>query len=539
MDCFSQAVDGLSDLLQQSDSSLELLPREPGQVRGHVLVAEAWNVTPHLETSLEIALRLARTGYQVTYLHYGTRLPSVEFFFRDHFRLKELLCWTLAPQRKGIRLLRELAKRLNLPIFVDSPRRFWFASRFSIPRSCLQSIESLKALSTTAHPGLGLAVASSLVTKTQDPDVTPLEHQGLCHQLAQDFVLSQSILAHAIRRHPYQAVVLFNGRYACVKGAVTACKAAGIPVYYHERGSSSASFSLRTFQPQDRLELQKDIHAAWSSCPPDIDRFAKAQEFFSDKRRGFDRIWTSFTSQQRFGAASPLLESARSRSSSGCLITYFASSDDEVAATDDVYVRDPFEWASQAEALNALAACCSHHGHALIVRCHPHLQQKVPRLRKRWHELNFVDPAFLHCVTIVESGSAISTYELLDGSDVVVSYGSTVGVEAVYWGKPSVLLANSSYDRLASLYQPTERALLDQLLSKPAALTVDPMSASPYGFYMQTYGIAHCLYQPSSLFDGTFCGLKLQTFDQAPLFRLLLLLRQRLVQLLSRSKLFP
>jgi len=57
--------------------------------------------------------------------------------------------------------------------------------------------------------------------------------------------------------------VVFNGRYASTKGAVLAASEANIPVYYHERGATKDLFSLHSFQPHDRIALQRDIVRIW------------------------------------------------------------------------------------------------------------------------------------------------------------------------------------------------------------------------------------------------------------------------------------
>ncbi len=56
----------------------------------------------------------------------------------------------------------------------------------------------------------------------------------------------------------------------------------------------------------------------------------------------------------------------------------------------------------------------------------------------------------------------ISSYDLLFSCDMVVSFASTIGIEAVYWGKPSVLLGSFFYQNLDVAYRPTthEEALV-------------------------------------------------------------------------------
>ena len=50
--------------------------------------------------------------------------------------------------------------------------------------------------------------------------------------------------------------------------------------------------------------------------------------------------------------------------------------------------------------------------------------------------------------------SSISSYALLDACNTALSFGSTMGVEAVYAGKPSILVGRCVYERLGSFYTP-------------------------------------------------------------------------------------
>ncbi len=50
--------------------------------------------------------------------------------------------------------------------------------------------------------------------------------------------------------------------------------------------------------------------------------------------------------------------------------------------------------------------------------------------------------------------SSISTYAMMKHCDRVVSFGSTAGLEAAYWGKPSILAGTSFYRNLGATYNP-------------------------------------------------------------------------------------
>jgi hypothetical protein len=67
----------------------------------------------------------------------------------------------------------------------------------------------------------------------------------------------------------------------------------------------------------------------------------------------------------------------------------------------------------------------------------------------------------------------VSTYSLLEVAEKIITVGSTVGVEAVYFKKPSILLGPSSYRFLDVCYVPKNddelRAMLKDSLEKKSA----------------------------------------------------------------------
>ena len=48
----------------------------------------------------------------------------------------------------------------------------------------------------------------------------------------------------------------------------------------------------------------------------------------------------------------------------------------------------------------------------------------------------------------------INSYKLIENSDIIISFGSTVGVEATFYGKPSILLGVAYYEDTGSVYNP-------------------------------------------------------------------------------------
>jgi hypothetical protein len=103
--------------------------------------------------------------------------------------------------------------------------------------------------------------------------------------------------------------------------------------------------------------------------------------------------------------------------------------------------------------------------------------------------------------------SDVDTYALIENASVVVSFGSTVGIEAVYWNKPSVLLGPSFYQDLGAAYKvATHEDALDAILRPKLG---DKEMALAYGYWANTRGEAYKYYEPDDFYTGTFCGVNL------------------------------
>lgn len=505
--------------------------------KGPILIAETFNLTPHLETGLEIAIRLAADGYQVDYLYIGHHLPQV--FGWHHQRClgikNKLLGYTRPPELRGRLIAEQLSLELDLPLrFLSAPQ----LSNIPAPPFDLHRIEdqsSLKKIAWRGDSSMGISILSSLISLTGNPNVIPNCHPQLLNQLASSYAIAHELARNLLANSQYEALIVYNGRLAPVRGLVTAANHHDIPVFFHERGATKDRFSLNEFQMHDNVRLQREIIRSWTSQSDQASAVNKAIQFFKNQSQGIDGAWLSFTSHQKSdGTASSLVEHVRKKSKSGKVLIYFSSADDEYACLDGTFHYTQYEWINQRSALIALIKVVMSLGHQLIVRVHPHLDKKDTKDRLAWNKLEFVPAPLMDFVTVVPSYSPLSTYELMNISDAVVTYGSTIGIEAVFAGKPSILLMDSIYDSIgATLSQPRSSTQLESVLKSLDDLKSDPSSALPYGFFMGSHGIDYQLYSPIDLFRGSFMGQELWRYCVTKRHRFLYSLKSWVSDLVS------
>lgn len=474
-------------------------------------MAEAWDATPHLETGLEIALRLAPSYSEIAYVQYGDILPACEFSSQSRISwARRIFDPAYNPASKGIRAARQYDSLCSLSLKFIDVSDFKLPADFVLGSDSFESLDSLRRTCFYDNNIFGISLVSSLVSLTSNSAVNPSDHRTLVNDLANGFARCFHLISNLLASDGYDALVLFNGRFASVKGAVLAAAQLSKPVFFHERGCSMEKFSLKDYQPHDRIRFQEDIREHWNKANKGKAAIQIAKDFFVSKRAGKEQGWTSFKDKMIAGASSSIIADARSRTrpAIGKVICFFSSSEDEYLSTEGVFETSGFEWQSQSQACAALAKAADKNGHSLIIRNHPHLQYKAHADRAKWDNLEFMEEP--HKAILIKSNSAVDTYELIDYCDLVVVYGSTVGIEAVFWGKPVIAMSDTLYDEIgASIYKPLTYNELDALIGCIDNLLVDQNSALLYGYYLSTFGASFQLYKPSTLFRGKFLGIDL------------------------------
>jgi len=449
-----------------------------------IAFVETCNITPHLETSLELAKLHLERGDHVSYHFIGHKLPYNDFPKPPEsiFGIKS------SAERLGLRLIAH--KRLKHP----SADSFQVCRSFSLPE--LSDLETLKQFKYKSY-NAGLACVSSLVTRLRKSNPRLGDHGDLVYRILLSGVSVYEYVLTLISSEKPDLLYLFNGRFANNRAIMEAAIEKNVPFLVHERGANKNRYITLPFMPHDWPKMRKRISQAWREGGSSDANREKAERFFHDRRAGMEQSWTPFTRHQTKGSG--VLERGGNRK----IVSYFFSSDDEFASIGDCISWK--NWKSQRNAVKSLIRAVSElPSHFLVLRLHPHLLQKHPEDLRRWQDLQLPENA-----VILSPDSPVDTYALIEQSAAVVTCGSTTGIESVFWGTPSICLGPSLYEELGAVYLPSTEDELGHLLVDET-LTALPDRALPYGFYMQTFGSKFRYYEPETLFAGRFLGVNLQ-----------------------------
>jgi hypothetical protein len=437
----------------------------------------------HFDTDLEIAQRHLEEGDRVTVAVCDADLMTCEIN-PGHDLGRCIRC--IGRHREGL-------SRLSPQAEVVSLVRLSAADRAELRGISTEgmTVDSLRKLSFDNFDA-GWAVLSSFITIVRGAgfdfdEHKPSIHAGLVSAMAVYRSMQTMLVDLKIDR-----VYAFNGRFATMRAVLRAAESKGVDCYIHERGSSFEKYALfENHLPHDIDYYQDLIRQAWSNADPEIREIAGAS-FYTDRVTGSPGSWISFSGQQQGGLLPAGWQEGRNN------VAVFTSSTDENDAYADVLTSNAYsdQYVAMDRIFESLRTDQRTH---FYVRIHPRTQEYPEAGAKRLMEMALPN------VTVIPAGSPVSTYTLMRRATRALTFGSTTGVEAAYWGVPSILGLRTFYDQLGATYNPKTHDEMVDLLSVDLALK-DRQGALMYGYFQKTYGIPFRFYRPLGLFGGAFKG---------------------------------
>lgn len=361
---------------------------------------------------------------------------------------------------RGLSLLRGEFSHLETPPRITSPvrnnaRQKILQNRWEIKKYTLDGID------------VGQAAYSSYIGLSRDQDL-----EGRLASWAQNRLLATSDklvswFGALLLEKKTDRVVLYNGRHNQYRPLLRLAQQQNIPVDVMEFSGQDAgcTYTFKNELPQDIDVLNRYIEKTWQSYTGDV--AACGESYYMRKRAGGTiNDSKSYVLGQKRGLLPDGWDPSKHN------IAVFNSSEDEYTALGGDY--DKTLYVNQTEAMTRI--CESLHDDPDIMiwlRIHPNLTtvrwsfaEKLLRLEKKHPN-----------VRVIPGGSPVSSYGLLDACDTALSFGSTMGVEAVYAGKPSILVGRCVYERLGSVYTPMSHDEVVRLLRQRDLPSLPPEGA--------------------------------------------------------------
>ena len=361
----------------------------------------------------------------------------------------------------------------------------------AVKREAFTDLAELKAIHYQGVD-IGYAALSSYahVTRDPDPDLADPRVRTTLQALLTTGKLVHEAWTHVLAQERPDRIVMFNGRLAIDRPVLRLCQQRGIECHVYEITAGVDGVArFENALPHDIDYLVRDIRATWDAAGEDRGDVASA--FYAMRRAGAavgqaagQSIRTNEVSYVGRQVGGWLPEGWRADAHN---VVLFGSSDDEFGAIAPEW--EVAVYPSQLEAVHALGRSLAGSDTRVYFRMHPRLAG--------------MDRPFVHAmraligrypnVIVVPPESPVSSYALLDAAAVVMTFRSTVTMEAIFAGKPCVTLANSYYRQLGGSYAPTTHAEVLALLRAPSSgrplpPPKNPLPALQFGYWRMRSG---------------------------------------------------
>jgi hypothetical protein len=373
-------------------------------------------------------------------------------------------------RERGVAALRGPFRLLQTPTRIKAPpiegeRLVALRTRASVRATRLDGVDT------------GLAAYSSYVGLARDLDLEGgLARWSLNFQLATAEEFTRFFRALLAQERP-QRVVLYSGRSNIYRPLLRVAQQAGVLAEVMEFAGPVASgvYQFDDHLPQEIGPVSRRMEEHWRAAGPDRDEHAR--RYFELKRGGRPTNDRSYVSGQRRGLLphdwTPGLRN----------VVVFNSSEDEMAAIGGEW--DQTLYPDQATAIERI--CRSLEATAGVhvwLRIHPNLARVRWTFSRRLLQLE----RHHRNVSVIPGDSPVSSYDLLDAASVVLHFGSTMGFEATYWGKPSVHGARSVWEQLGSVHRPRTHEELVAMLVDPKLPALPDEGAKMVALFWTTGG---------------------------------------------------
>lgn len=441
---------------------------------------------PRLPATLSIVQKLVDEGHDVVLIGCDRSVPACTANL-DH---ASAICdYCVLRRKRGHGLLSGSFAERMLDDYLDEE------TRESLERST-ESIPDLDALRSLHYrcADVGYAAFSSYayVARKPEPDLGKPAVARTIQRLVRTGKLVYEAIDRAIAVERPERVILYHGRSAIDRAALRACQHNGVECRVYENALSlNQLIYFKNALPQDVENFAEVIDELWEHAPED--KHDVAESFYVMRRHGrsdIDAAGSKISTQDKSYVA---------RQIDGRLpddwdpdrknVVFYGTSNDEFIAISPDY--EDRLYPTQADAIDRISESLRDDpGVRLYFRVHP---RQAGVRDESTEALMRLDRERAN-VTVIPGDSDISSYALLERADLVATFRSTMSMQAVYWGKPCLILSASIFRPLGATYNPdSHEEVLELIRSVPPPK--DRTAALKVGYYYMRSGASYDYYR--------------------------------------------
>ena len=345
----------------------------------------------------------------------------------------------------------------------------------------------------------GLAPVSTVMTLTRDYAFDIKKYNKLIQRYLRTEYIYFKNLEELDSIYNFDEIHVYNGRMPSMYPGISYSRRHKKTFVVYDRGAGIGYMQeYRNSVPHDLPVMREDIQNCWRKENPA--KLELANKWFSDRRKGTVHSLELYTANQIKDLLPSDFDSSKEN------FVFFNSSIDEVFAFDSW--KHPFV-NNENEILESLFEHYKNDENKhFYLRVHPNLTKAKKKHTTQIKQIEQMKSRYKN-LTVIEPDEKIDTYALMEACDKVLSTYSTMGCEATYWGKVSVIAGIAPYDELDCVYQAKSLDDFYRLIDDKNLVPKQKENALPYGYRNQVHGEAYKFFKENSLNDGEFLGNKL------------------------------
>ncbi|MFX1500544.1 MAG: hypothetical protein ACFFDH_06210 [Promethearchaeota archaeon] len=438
--------------------------------------------TPYLETDMELISNHLDKNDKVFICNCKGNLEKC-FMTLEYNKLRCIDC----------QIRRQAAlKYLNIPEENIIPLKDLEIDYGILPEK-FENVRELMEFKIYGHE-FGLATASNLILHFEkNHKFNTIKYKDDVQKHLRAAIYIYHFMTYLLKKLKPDVLYLFNGRFNVPRCIIFACEDTNTTYYTYERAGTIKRYALRKNTiPHDLKRSKEEMEELWN-CADKDKKIKISEEWFIERRKGIDQGWFSYTKHQK----EALLP--KDYNSNKKIITIYNSTMEE-SYTLNKFINFSL-YTDEIHGIEKLVKNQINNSEIhFYLRIHPNLEgynnfqiQSYRRMDKKYKNL-----------TVIYPYEKVNSYTLLDHSDIVITFGSTIGVEATFWGKPSILLRDSSYYDKDISYQPKTHQDLIELLLEPNLKPKVKSNALKYGYWQKKRGIKYKKYTPFTITSGVY-----------------------------------
>lgn len=427
--------------------------------------------------------------------------PENDIYYMDCDNTFSGFCWLsqnyhLGYCKKCLNGCHQVLEHLNFP-----KEKILKIEKVKIPK--IPNFSSIKEALQYEKDGYHIAFGAinCLMTAFRDYAFDITKYQKLISKFIYVEYTTLKNLERFYDKYKFDEIHTFNGRFSLNHPLVEFAQKKEIPFTTYEFGSNIGKYRIDTNNvPHDFYYLKSLISNYWKNAPSNKDEIAK--KWFEERRAGKFQAMESFTKEQITNALPKGFNKHVEN------IAMFNSSTDEMAPFASW--KQPF-FEKDNEVIDAIL---NHYKDDLskhfYLRVHPNLAKAKKCKSTQMQEIEKLKKKYPANLTVIEPDEKIDTYALVDNVNKVITFGSSVGCEATYWGAVSILAGKALHEDCNCAYNANSYQELYELIDRKDLCPKPRSTSFPYGYYNQIYGTDYKYFKINTLKDGELLGLKIK-----------------------------